>query len=198
MTTHHRMKQEATSHSTRPFTHLFVATTALLTLFAGRVHAQDAPQPAPTNVAQSALSGRIADALMYAVSMIGVPYRYGGTDASSGFDCSGFVHHVFGNIVAHSLPRNAEGMSRTGARVSRTELKPGDLVFYNTLGRAFSHVGIYLGNNQFIHAPSTGKTVEIVNMDDRYWTSRFNGARRFFSDFAPISIPQGVPTVLPE
>lgn len=182
----------------RPLSCLLVSAAALLTLVAENVHAQDSPDTGRASVSQSALSGRIADALMYAVSMIGVPYRYGGSDANTGFDCSGFVHHVFGNIVAHSLPRNAEGMSRTGARVTRTELKPGDLVFYNTLGRAFSHVGIYLGNNQFIHAPSAGKSVEIVNMDDRYWTSRFNGARRFFSDFAPISIPQGVPTVLPE
>jgi cell wall-associated NlpC family hydrolase len=181
----------------RPMLWLLVSIVAL---GSHRTHAQSAEsnEAARAAVSQSALSGRIADALIYAVSMIGVPYRYGGTDAATGFDCSGFVYHVFGNIIAHSMPRHAEGMSRSGTRVDRTALKPGDLVFYNTLGRAFSHVGIYLGNNQFIHAPSAGKSVEIVDMEDRYWKSRFNGARRFFSEFAPISIPQGVPTALAE
>jgi cell wall-associated NlpC family hydrolase len=179
---------------------MLLLLVSIAALAGGRAHAQSAEsyEPARAAVSQSALSGRIADALMYAVSMIGVPYRYGGNDAATGFDCSGFVHHVFGNVIAHSMPRNAEGMSRNGARVDRTALKPGDLVFYNTLGRAFSHVGIYLGNNQFIHAPSAGKSVEIVNMEDRYWNSRFNGARRLFGDFAPISIPQGVPAALAE
>ena len=123
-------------------------------------------------------SGPTEEALIYALSLIGVKYRYGGNTAETGFDCSGFIRHVFAETLALSLPRSSYAMSKLGERIEQDNLQPGDLVFYNTLKRSFSHVGLYLGDGRFVHAPSRGKTVEIVDMDDTYWRRRFNGARR--------------------
>lgn len=114
----------------------------------------------------------------YAASLIGTPYRYGGTSPGTGFDCSGFVGHVYKHTLGKSLPRSSEEMSRVGVAQKSNSLKPGDLVFYNTLNKTFSHVGIYLGDGQFIHSPSSGKSVAIVNMKEQYWLKRYNGARR--------------------
>lgn len=122
-----------------------------------------------------------AEILIYALSMVGVKYRYGGNSAATGFDCSGFVHHVFAEIAAFALPRNSEAMARQGVKITANELTAGDLVFYNTRSRLNSHVGIYLGNNTFVHAPSRGKSVEIVDMTLAYWQTRFNGARRLIA-----------------
>lgn len=118
------------------------------------------------------------DLLIHAISMVGVKYKYGGNSAESGFDCSGFVRHVFAESIAMELPRSAYAMGKLGATVQRDNLQPGDLVFHNTLHRAFSHVGIYLGEGRFVHAPSRGKSVEIVDMSDSYWKKHYSGARR--------------------
>ena len=110
--------------------------------------------------------------------MLGTHYKYGGTSPENGMDCSGLVRYVFKEAWGTELPRTAAEISHTGQHVDPQDLKPGDLVFYNTLRRSFSHVGIYLGDNKFIHAPSTGGKVRIESMDLAYWKSRFNGARR--------------------
>lgn len=115
---------------------------------------------------------------MRALSMIGVQYQFGGSTLERGFDCSGFVRFVFGEALAMELPRSSYEMSRLGREVELETLMPGDLLFYNTLKRRFSHVAIYLGDGRFVHAPSPGKQVEIASMADRYWVRRFNGARR--------------------
>jgi cell wall-associated NlpC family hydrolase len=114
----------------------------------------------------------------YALSLSGTPYKYGGTSPDSGFDCSGFVGYVFKHSLGKSLPRSSEAISRIGLSQKPENLKPGDLVFYNTLHKPYSHVGIYLGDGQFIHSPSRGKSVSIVNMNEDYWRARYNGARR--------------------
>lgn len=119
-----------------------------------------------------------ADLMMRALSLIGVRYRHGGDSPQTGLDCSGLVRLVFQDALGMKLPRRAEEMSRVGAIVAKSELQPGDLVFYNTLRRTFSHVGIYLGEGRFIHAPASGGKVRIENMHLPYWTQRFNGARR--------------------
>ncbi|WP_046352840.1 C40 family peptidase [Janthinobacterium sp. B9-8] len=119
------------------------------------------------------------DMLLQAMSLIGVKYKWGGATPEAGLDCSGFVRYVFQNSMNIALPHNALGMAQSGASISKDELKPGDLVFFNTLGRTFSHVGIYMGDNRFIHSPRAGKSVEITNFNQSYWTSRFNGARRY-------------------
>jgi cell wall-associated NlpC family hydrolase len=112
------------------------------------------------------------------MSMIGIRYRRGGNMPESGLDCSGLVRYVFKEAWNKDLPRTSEELSREGQQVDAKDLQPGDLVFYNTLRRSFSHVGIYLGDNKFIHAPSPGGKVRIESMDAGYWKKRFNGARR--------------------
>ena len=121
---------------------------------------------------------RATDIAMTAMSLIGTPYRYGGNSPLTGLDCSGFVKYVYKETLDTDLPRTAAAMSRVGQPVSREELKPGDLVFYNTMRRSNSHVGIYLGDGRFIHSPRTGQRVRINSMDENYWRGRFNGARR--------------------
>ncbi|GHD59389.1 C40 family peptidase [Jeongeupia chitinilytica] len=116
--------------------------------------------------------------LLQAMSLIGVRYSWGGNTPEEGLDCSGFIRYVFQNSLNITLPRTALSMSQAGQSVNKDELKPGDLVFFNTLGRAFSHVGIYLGDNRFIHSPRAGKSVEVSNIQQSYWQQRWNGARR--------------------
>jgi cell wall-associated NlpC family hydrolase len=116
--------------------------------------------------------------VIHALALMGVNYRYGGDSPLTGFDCSGLVVHVVQQVAGIMLPRSAHDMSRVGRTVTRDDLEPGDLVFFNTLHRPYSHVGIYLGNHRFIHAPSKGRAVEVVNMSDSYWQARYDGARR--------------------
>ena len=120
-----------------------------------------------------------ADGVVFqALAFLGVHYRMGGRAPATGFDCSGLVRHVFLEAHGTTLPETSREMSRVGEKIGRDSMQPGDLVFYNTLRRAFSHVGIYLGDDRFIHAPSTGSEVRIENMNSPYWAHRFNGARR--------------------
>lgn len=131
----------------------------------------------------SGMAGKAGDVVVGALNMIGVRYRWGGNTPDSGLDCSGFVRYVFRDTLGMSLPRRAEEMSRVGEKVRMSELKPGDLVFFNTLRRSFSHVGIYIGDNKFVHSPSTGSTVRVDDLDSGYWEQRFNGARRIETQF---------------
>ncbi|MDR5831547.1 C40 family peptidase [Caballeronia sp. LP006] len=131
--------------------------------------------------ARSFLSGvasKAGDVVVGALNMIGVRYRWGGNTPDSGLDCSGFVRYVFQDTLGMTLPRRAEEMSRVGEKVRVSDLKPGDLVFFNTMRRSFSHVGIYIGDNKFVHSPSTGSTIRVDDMESGYWEQRFQGARR--------------------
>jgi len=123
-------------------------------------------------------TGRAREVLVNALSLTGIRYQYGGNSPETGFDCSGFVRYVYQQAASLTLPRSAIEISRLGTKVPKDELQPGDLVFFNTLKSAFSHVGIYLGDNRFIHSPSSGGTVRVENMKDGYWAKRFNGAQR--------------------
>jgi cell wall-associated NlpC family hydrolase len=137
--------------------------------------------------AKSFLSGvasKAGDVVVGALNMIGVRYRWGGNTPDSGLDCSGFVRYVFQDTLGMTLPRRAEEMSRVGEEVTVSDLKPGDLVFFNTMRRSFSHVGIYIGDNKFVHSPSTGSTIRVDDMEDGYWEKRFQGARRI--ENAPV------------
>lgn len=130
--------------------------------------------------ASQAAPNKTQDVLMYALSLTGTPYKYGGNTSDSGFDCSGFVRYVYGQVAGLNLPRSTHSISQIGTQITKTELKPGDLVFFNTLRRAFSHVGIYLGNNRFIHASSSSTgDVMVSDLNESYWSKRFNGARRY-------------------
>jgi hypothetical protein len=133
----------------------------------------------PSQSAVSSSEDAIGDLLLQAVSLLGVAYRFGGASPASGLDCSGFIQYVFKKSLKLTLPRTATEMARLGRPVERQDLVPGDLVFFNTRGFIFSHVGIYMGNGKFIHAPRTGKHVEVSNLTQRYWLARYNGARRF-------------------
>lgn len=107
-----------------------------------------------------------------------MPYKYGGNSPDTGFDCSGFVDHVFRHTLGIKLPRSSYEISQVGQAISKSSLHTGDLVFFNTLHRKFSHVGIYLGGERFIHAPSSGGGVRTENMREDYWKTRYEGARR--------------------
>ena len=113
-----------------------------------------------------------------ALGYVGVPYRYGGDSATTGFDCSGLVWRVYRQAAGLRLPRDTYGISRKGVAIPSGELQPGDLVFFNTTRRPYSHVGIYVGENRFVHAPSSGGFVHVTSIRDRYWRQRFDGARR--------------------
>jgi cell wall-associated NlpC family hydrolase len=128
-------------------------------------------------------SDRAREVLINALSLTGVRYQYGGKTPESGFDCSGFVHYVFKQATSLSLPHSTLAISQIGVSVPQAELKPGDLVFFNTLKSAFSHVGIYVGNNRFIHSPRAGGKVRVESMGESYWAKRFDGAQRI--DQAP-------------
>ena len=124
------------------------------------------------------LRDKTSDLTMNAMSLLGIKYKRGGNTPENGLDCSGFVRLVFKNTGETELPRTAKEISNQGTTIDEKDLKPGDLVFYNTLKKSFSHVGIYLGDNKFIHAPSAGGRVRIESMNLDYWRKRFNGARR--------------------
>ena len=119
-----------------------------------------------------------SDLVSTAMGFIGVPYRYGGNSAETGFDCSGLVRATYEKTFGKVLPRRAADQAAATQVIAKSELRPGDLVFFNTMKRAFSHVGIYVGDGKFIHAPRSGARVRVENMDINYWSSRFNGARR--------------------
>ena len=127
-------------------------------------------------------STRASEVLMNALSLSGIRYQYGGNSPDTGFDCSGFVRYVFKQATSLSLPRSALAMSQLGKSVRKNDLQPGDLVFFNTLKSAFSHVGIYVGNNRFIHSPRSGGVVRVENLEADYWAKRYNGAQRIDAD----------------
>jgi cell wall-associated NlpC family hydrolase len=114
----------------------------------------------------------------FAVTLRDIRYRRGGREPSTGFDCSGFVRYVFRQTVDEELPSDSASQFAVGAKVNRSDLKTGDLVFFRTRGKRISHVGIYLGEGRFIHSPSSGKRVSINRLDETYWARRFAGAKR--------------------
>ncbi|HEY2818395.1 MAG TPA: C40 family peptidase [Casimicrobiaceae bacterium] len=129
----------------------------------------------------------------FALGLIGVRYRYGGDTPSAGLDCSGLIRYVFQQVTGVPLPRTARELSQVGTRVSLDDLQVGDLVFFNTRNYAFSHVGLYVGDNRFIHAPRRGRDVEITTLSRDYWQRHFNGARRLVG-----VLPALIPAVFPE
>jgi cell wall-associated NlpC family hydrolase len=118
--------------------------------------------------------------VLSAMNFLGVPYKRGGNSSDDGFDCSGFTRHIYESTLGLVLPRRVDDQAKAAgfSVVKRDELQPGDLVFFNTLRRTFSHVGIYVGEGKFIHAPRSGGEVRVESMGVRYWAKRFTGARR--------------------
>jgi cell wall-associated NlpC family hydrolase len=141
--------------------------------------ATPAPAPAEPDLIRR-VHDRASDMVVAAMNFIGVRYRRGGDSAETGFDCSGFTRHVFASSLGLALPRRADEQAAMPGlvKVEKSDLKPGDLVFFNTMRRTFSHVGIYIGDNRFVHAPRQGKDVRTDDMSFAYWSKRFTGARR--------------------
>jgi cell wall-associated NlpC family hydrolase len=119
-----------------------------------------------------------SELVVNAMGFLGVPYKRGGTNSETGFDCSGFVRSIFEQTAGLVLPRSANQQAAASEKIDRSELQPGDLVFFNTMRRAFSHVGIYVGDGNFIHAPKPGAKVRVESLSLGYWARRFDGARR--------------------
>ena len=131
-----------------------------------------------TLVAEPAEANRIEVLLRRAMGLLGTPYRWGGTSPDSGFDCSGLVSYVFRTAVGIELPRVSRDMAGNGEKVDRAALSAGDLVFFGRRGKRVDHVGIYVGDGQFVHAPRTGRDVTVSRLDTGYWAGRFLQARR--------------------
>ncbi len=124
-----------------------------------------------------------AEPLLVAMGLLGTPYKMGGTDPKKGVDCSGLVHYVYKQSADLDLPHSAKALSQSGTAVKKAELQPGDLVFFHTLKKHFSHVGIYAGDGKFVHASSReGKEVIVSSIDTHYWAKHFDGARRLQLD----------------
>lgn len=169
------------------FTGLAVLVLALAACGSGQKTSKSRPtvvtqskQPIQITHVSSAQGGQ--EIAMYAMGLIGTPYQYGGNSTSTGFDCSGLVTYVYNQALTVPLPRTAKDLAFASRSIKKNQLKAGDLVFFNTSGNnPFSHVGIYIGNNQFVHAPSSNGSIRTASMDNPYFAPRFTGARTFFA-----------------
>ena len=174
-----------------------LSLAACFAALAGAAQAAPDPAAAPTDPVMALLAERkllkpldspvmqtvrdkASELVMSAMNFLGVPYRRGGNTEATGFDCSGFTRHIFENSLGLVLPRRADEQASLSSLlpIQREDLKPGDLVFFNTMKRTFSHVGIYVGDDKFIHSPRSGGAVRIEDMRESYWARRFTGARR--------------------
>ncbi|NML48074.1 C40 family peptidase [Ramlibacter sp. G-1-2-2] len=137
--------------------------------------------------ASSNVASKTSELVVNAMGFLGVPYRRGGSNASTGFDCSGFVKAMYEQTVGLILPRRANEQAAATQKIDRQDLQPGDLVFFNTMKHAFSHVGIYVGDGKFIHSPKPGAQVRVEDMGVSYWKARFDGARRVLTGQPPAA-----------
>jgi cell wall-associated NlpC family hydrolase len=184
-----------------PIRRLFVALVAAgAVAFSSTGSAEDRGPRSFGAAAAATVKGVAATALTTAqdltsaaLDLIGIRYKWGGNTPATGLDCSGLVRYVFQQVTGVTLPRTAKDMSRLGEQVAVADLKPGDLVFFNTRRFAFSHVGIYLGDNRFVHAPRRGREVEIATLDSTFWNKRFDGARRMVG-----VLPELIPAIVGE
>lgn len=180
----------------RPMRFLTSIVVLLFALCAPLVHAAPAPEAdgstSPISLdtglldrlgeVGSRVEARASELVGSALGFLGVPYRRGGNSADTGFDCSGFVRAVYQQTAGLLLPRRAAEQAAATEKIAKSDLQPGDLVFFNTMRRTFSHVGIYVGNGKFIHAPKPGAEVRVEDMGASYWLKRFDGARRVAVD----------------
>lgn len=155
---------------------LFASISSCGVALCADVVPEDSSASKPTQLQN--ITNRASELAMQAMSMLGINYKRGGNTPENGLDCSGLVRYVYKEAWGTNLPRTSLEISRVGETVKTQDLQPGDLVFFNTLRRGFSHVGIYLGEHKFIHSPASGGQVRIESMDISYWKKRFNGARR--------------------
>ena len=121
--------------------------------------------------------------MLHSMGLVGTPYRWGGSSIATGFDCSGMIQFVYKNALDVSLPRTVRDMAAASRKIPDNQLKAGDLVFFNTGGSSqYSHVGLYIGNGEFIHAPSSGKTIKTEKLSSPYYAKHYLGAHTFFTE----------------
>lgn len=143
------------------------------------------------------VESKTSELVVNALGFLGVPYKRGGNTAETGFDCSGFVRAIYTQTIGLVLPRRAEQQAAATQKIDKSELQPGDLVFFNTMRRAFSHVGIYVGNGKFVHSPRPGGEVRVEDMGISYWASRFDGARRVTPEASANAAAANTPAATP-
>lgn len=139
-----------------------------------------AVRPNPPGPALISTAGARSDVVLYALGLIDIDYRFGGDSPSSGLDCSGMVDYIFKNSVGVNLPHSAYRMAQIGREVEIGNLQPGDLVFFNTTGQPYSHVGIYIGDGKFVHAPSSNGRIKASSLHSGYYAARLVAARTLF------------------
>lgn len=153
-----------------------IALPTLLAMFV--LTACGSRSSARPDIATPAIAASANDILFRAISLVGTPYRFGGNTPEGGFDCSGLIGYIFHDVAGVRLPRSAAEIGRLAApAVSRNRLAPGDLVFFRD-GGSISHIGIYVGEGRFVHAPSRGGTVRLDALDGDYWRQHYSGAKR--------------------
>lgn len=163
-----------------PILPAILAVAAALALAACGTPASRPDTSAGTITQPRAVSEKGNEVAIYALGLIDTGYRFGGKNPEAGLDCSGMVSYIYDRAVGLKVQGSAADIARRGRSIERTALRPGDLVFFNTRNRSFSHVGIYLGDDRFVHAPSTNGRVRIDALGDRYYAQRFEAARTFF------------------
>ncbi|MDR2787582.1 MAG: C40 family peptidase [Candidatus Accumulibacter sp.] len=157
---------------------LLACTSACLLSACGGLFPTGEPGPAPSTRPRASALGR--EVSLYALGLIDTGYRFGGKNPEAGLDCSGMVTYVFRQAAGLKLSGNAADIARRGRPIRRADMRPGDLAFFNTRNAPFSHVGIYIGDDRFIHAPSSNGRVRIDKMSARYYAQRFSAARAYF------------------
>ncbi len=140
------------------------------------------PEHRPATIAQANKSGAPAasEVVLYALGLIDTGYRFGGKNPDAGLDCSGMVSYIYQRATGLKIQGSAADIARQGQAIARDALRPGDLVFFNTQGRSYSHVGIYIGEERFVHAPSSNGRVRIDQLSNGYFAQRYEAARTFF------------------
>lgn len=161
---------------------LTACTSAPLTEPPNPSVAQTKPQEAYSKPrAEEAKPDQRNEVVMYAMSLLERGYRFGGGNPESGLDCSGMVSYIYQQATGLQLPHNAAKIAAAGREINVSELSPGDLVFFNTNGKPYSHVGIYIGDDRFIHAPKTDGKIKISSLKSSYFEKRLVAARTFFT-----------------
>lgn len=133
-----------------------------------------------TKLSSIKAAGAGREILMVALGLLDLNYRFGGKNPEAGLDCSGMVSYIYQHAVGVTLPHNAKQIARLARPIPAERLQVGDLVFFNTLNKTFSHMGIYIGEGKFVHAPRSNSSIRVDRLDNRYFASRFDGARTLF------------------
>jgi len=140
-----------------------------------------APTPRNTTDSSGSLSADAMEVVLYALGLLNIDYRFGGANPESGLDCSGMVSYIYRQATGIRLPHNAAQIAQLGREIGREQLEPGDLVFFNTRNKPFSHVGIYIGDEKFVHAPATNGQIKVSSLKNRYFAVRYEGGRRYLN-----------------